>query len=571
MGYTIIKSEKDLELSTNYLALKNLTAIRNFNGKFKEDKLFSVKDNMFYCIDGVILNLTDLKKKYGCFNIESLIHCMFKKHGINFVKELRGNFSGVVYDAFNDKIYTFTNQLGNKFVYYFFDKKNDDFIVSTNILDIVRFKKELGYNSSISEEGAYFMLTFGYMLMDYTMVDGVKKINPGCYLECNKNKLNSVRYFEYNNEDILDVSMDKAIDELYERFSDTVNLSFKKDKEYGLDHLSFLSGGMDSRMIVFTANKLGYKDINCINFSKLNSQDEKISRSICNDLNLNYTFNSLANGDYLKNIDYYISKNNGQILFNGAAHLVNTMSKVNLNKFGIVHNGNLADIMHGDYLGKPYHEKPMLSKWGYSNKLLNRVSEFDKIVKNTYTNEEEFVIFNAGINGVYNGSVSLHDNTETYEEYTDPTVVEYAMRLSPKYRFQEKLFIKMIQKHCPEATKYKWQKWNCKPSKLNSKIMLNRFSNTYIKILNKSYEMILGKNNMREMNPYDYWYNKNDNLRKYVDNYFKDNIHLLSKYSTLKRDCEELFKKGSFCEKAQVLTLLGFCKSFYNICFLLNL
>ena len=61
------------------------------------------------------------------------------------------------------------------------------------------------------------------------------------------------------------------------------------------------------------------------------------------------------------------------------------------------------------------------------------------------------------------------------------------------------------------------------------------------------------------MNPIQYWYDSNENLKKFIDNYFKNHINLLSD-SILKNDCTALFNKGTATEKTQVLTLLAAAK-----------
>jgi hypothetical protein len=65
------------------------------------------------------------------------------------------------------------------------------------------------------------------------------------------------------------------------------------------------------------------------------------------------------------------------------------------------------------------------------------------------------------------------------------------------------------------------------------------------------------KNNM---NPEQLWYDKNLSVRQTLDQYFLENIHLLSSNSELYGDCQFLYREGNITEKAQVLTLLAACK-----------
>ena len=61
------------------------------------------------------------------------------------------------------------------------------------------------------------------------------------------------------------------------------------------------------------------------------------------------------------------------------------------------------------------------------------------------------------------------------------------------------------------------------------------------------------------MNPLEYWYNTNDDLRTFQNNYFKENIDRITDGS-LKSDCQNLYNFGNAIEKNQVLTLLSALK-----------
>ena len=61
------------------------------------------------------------------------------------------------------------------------------------------------------------------------------------------------------------------------------------------------------------------------------------------------------------------------------------------------------------------------------------------------------------------------------------------------------------------------------------------------------------------MNPLEYWYNTNNDLRTFQDNYFKENIDRITN-GGLKSDCQNLYNSGNAIEKNQVLTLLSAIK-----------
>ena len=63
-----------------------------------------------------------------------------------------------------------------------------------------------------------------------------------------------------------------------------MKLKFEFDKKYGYKHLVTLSGGLDSRTLLFYAYKLGYKNITIFTFSQKGYIDHKVSSKISKEL-----------------------------------------------------------------------------------------------------------------------------------------------------------------------------------------------------------------------------------------------------------------------------------------------
>lgn len=565
-GSTLVVSNKKIiteNLATkDYIKEDGFLVYKNFNNKFDDEKIFKEDDEILIVIDGVILNDKELISQYSSTDKFNLIKKMYKSNGINFVDSLRGNFYGLIYDKKTKEWHVFTNHLGNKPLYYFFDKDKKNLVVSSDLFDLVKVLRELGVRASLDELGAYYMLTFGYMITDTTLIKDVKKIEPGTILTLSDDKMTLRQYYFLDNENYLNDSEDKIVDNMYELFNDSIDKSFRKDRENGYKHISYLSGGLDSRMIGVAAKKLGYDDITTITFSENYSRDEKIAREIAADFKFNSIFRSLNNGDFLVDIDEAVKRNFGQNIYSGAIHLVSTNNLVNFDEFGFIHNGNLADVMHGDYIDAPKHNPPSIENWMYSRILKDKVSFISPMIKERYSNEERFAIYNRGINGMYNGSVSALDISETSEPFTNQDLIEYCSKMPPKYKYKEAAFLKMIQKYYPEATGYKWQKWNLNPTEFNTKFMGTIFGKAFRVLDGQIQRFGPQKNNM---NPFEKWYSNNENLRNFITNYLKENLYLLDGYSELKSDCEKLINSNRVIEKTQVMTLLNFMKRINDI------
>lgn len=565
-GTTLIVTKKKFKednlLTDDYVKGEEFLIYKNFNKKFTKEKIFQEDNDVLVVIDGVLLNDKELKNQYGATDNFNLIKTMYESQGINLVNSLRGNFYGMIYDKKKNEWSIFTNHLGNKPVYYFFDKTKSTLVVSSDLFDLVKSLRVLGIRANIDELGSYYMLTFGYMIGDTTLLENVKRIEPGTILTLKDESIKLNQYYFLDNENYLTDSEDKIIDNMYELFNDSIDKSFRKDAENGYKHISYLSGGLDSRMIAVGAKKLGYDDITTITFSENYSRDEQIARAIASDFKLNSIFRSLNNGDFLMDIDDAVDGNFGQNIYSGAMHLVSTNKLINFDEFGFIHNGNLADVMHGDYIDAPKHTPPSIDNWMYSKVLKDKVEFIVPAVREKYANEEKFAIYNRGINGMYNGSVSALDISETCEPFTNQDVIAYCSRMEPKHKYKEAVFLKMIQKYYPEATKYKWQKWNVNPTEINTKFMGTVFGKAY-RVLDGQIQRFASQSN--NMNPFDKWYSTNENLRNFINEYLKENLHLLDGYKELKSDCEKLINTNRVMEKTQVMTLLNFVKRINNI------
>jgi len=552
-----IKISSLKKLSEEEIYFKKAWIKRFFVSKFNDDKIFKEDDNIFVCVDGTILNAKDLRNKYVVSNNFKLIKKMYKKNGSSFIDEFRGSFSGVIYNKKRDIWHIFTDHLSLKPIFYFWDNLNKCLIFGSEFKVIIDVMHSLGYKPKLCELGGYFLLTFGYMLGNYTLVDEVKRLQPGSILTFNNGTINIIQYYKLTSNPYNLDSPEKTIGILDERFKIAIKQEYEKDLEYKYKHIISLSGGLDSRMNTAYAKKLKYKDLLCITFSQSDYLDEKIAKKIASDFNYEFLFHSLDNGNYLMDIKSPLVANSGLILYSGAAHSLSTLSLIDWTDFGLLHSGQMGDPFLGSYLLKPSHSKlsfDMIKNIAYSTKLTNRItlSALENLA-NEYESGEMFGFYNRGINGIFNGDLVGQCFSETVSPFLYIDFLDYVVKIDPKYRYKKQIYLKWIIKFAPEIVKYPWEKTNAKIT-VNSFEMFSKRVYRYIK------RKAFGPNPKDSMNPFEYWFNSNLNLRNFISNYFENHIDLLIDNSSLKKDVEFLFNKGNFLEKTQVLTLLAAMK-----------
>lgn len=535
--------------------------------KFIHDKVFNENEFFLILVEGVILNSLDLIKKYKCSNLFDTVCSMYQLNGNSFLNEFRGSFSGVFYDKNKNKKIIYTNQIGDKQVYY--SQTGFDFIFGSEINYLTDFYEENMLKYSLNREAAYYLLTYGFMLEDNTLFDKIKRLLPGHYILIEKNNFEVIQYYKFDNTPDNSHTESEIIDEIDRLFRQAVKREFDKDLEYGYKHLAGLSGGLDSRMTTWVANDMGYAD-NIVNFtfSQSNYLDATIPRKITGDLRHEWIFKSLDNGLFLSNIESVVKISYGGALYCGLAHSKSCLDLINKDKFGIIHTGQLGDVIISTYYNSLDKDKKFSIKDGANSSLLINKLDINKI-KFSYANQEIFKLTNRGFTGINHGLLVAQETNETCSPFLDIDLVEYCLKIPLELRFKHKIYIKWVLKKYPGAARYKWAKLNGKITD-NVLMILSRqylvkkpkkIFNKFLKIFKLKKSRLASKDHM---NPFDYWYNTNPGLKLFQDSYYNENIVRLDHDNELKNDCIYMYEHGNSIEKNQVLTLLAVLKLYFN-------
>lgn len=519
--------------------------------KFLNDKVFDENAETFIGTDGILFNSQQLRKKYGVETNFALIEKIQSDHGIEGISELKGNFSGFIFNKNSGVMHVFTDPVNSKNIFYFFDKEKKYLVFGSSLKVIATIIRKLGYTPSLSETGAYCLLTFGFMIGDNTLIQEIKKIPPGSILTYSEGQIKIDQYYKFSSMPEIVDSEEIIIKKLNSLFLEAIKLEYEKDLEYNYSHIATLSGGLDSRMNVMNAKKSGYLDILCICFSQSEYLDEIIAKRIASDLGFEFFFKSLDNGDYLKNIDEAVLVNEGLTLYTGSAHIQSTLILLNWTKCGLLHTGQLS---FGPFLQQNTYTRVNIDnvrELAYSTKLLDE-NIFNKlIIPQNYENSELFAFYERGFNGIFNGYRVIEQFSEFSSPFHDKDFLEYALRIP--LQKSNSLYVKWILSEIPEAAVYPWERIGVKINAGKGK----KFLYSVFRFLRAKY---YGKNNKNSMNPLESWYHTNPGLKEFIETYYITNIGLLGEHPALKNDAQRLFTEGTCLEKTQVLTLLAAMK-----------
>lgn len=135
-----------------------------------------------------------------------------------------------------------------------------------------------------------------------------------------------------------------------------------------------------------------------------------------------------------------------------------------------------------------------------------------------------------------------------------------AISLPEAWKYNHQFYIEWINKHCKEATKYRWERTLLKPdaqwkTKFGDQIIKRGF-----KILN---EKILKTPASSSMYPYQFYFESQKKIQEYYSQYYEQNIYRLSGYPELESDIKDLFFSNDFSSKSQAINILAIFKLFF--------
>ena len=546
---------KKLYMDDWYLELSSIM-------KFENDKTLYNDENYIILIDGVILNLTSLKKEYNANSIEKLIIAMYEKMGEKFFSFFRGNFCGFFKDKKTGKVLIFTNHTGDKTIFYY--HKDNKIVFASEIKHILKFMKENNIKYTLDEKGVYSILTYGYMYDNLTNIQEIKRLIPGCYIKIENGKIENLCYYRVSNKvKDTDETEEQIMKNIEEKFKAAVKLQVDKNKEYGYDDIAPLSAGLDSRMTNYMIKKITDKPIYNITYSQTGQLDDKVPAKIAAELKNHWLFKNLDNGLALYYIDESLDFSDGILYYAWPSQLYDYIKLINTENIGIVHTGVIGDVIIGTFFKNTQKNNYTIGDGAYSKMLINKLEKIIDIKE--YENHEIGMMYNRAFNGAVLGySMVFQYYTEAMSPFMNIEFMEYCLSLPLKYRMSHDIYYKWVRKYYPDAAKYshngkKIPKSNSLKITLKGKKYALSTIPSMVKNIIKSK---INKNN--NTNPVQYWYNSNLELKNKMDKYFNDNMYLMDNYKNIQTDMDNMYKTGTAMEKIQVISVLSFMKKYFK-------
>jgi asparagine synthase (glutamine-hydrolysing) len=214
--------------------------------------------HLWIVFNGEIYNYLDLKNKlidsghsFTTTSDTEVICAAYLQYGEDCVKYLNGMFSFVIYDEKTKNVFAAKDRLGKKPLFY---------RLHNSTLECASQPAQLAINNDleISSQEIEQFLTYGYVPSPKSIYTDVSKLSGGyCFnYKVGENSVQLRRYWDLNYHDPLSYngSYDEALQELETILTDAVKIRMLSDVPLG----AFLSGGIDSSLIVALASRISY-------------------------------------------------------------------------------------------------------------------------------------------------------------------------------------------------------------------------------------------------------------------------------------------------------------------------
>ncbi len=278
---------KDENLFLGHNRLSIIDTSSNSNQPF-----ISKCKNAVIVFNGEIYNYQTLKKQLNSIGFRSgsdteVILQGYLEQGSGFFSSLRGIYSFAIIDLRNEvELILVRDPGGVKPLYY----KEDAGIMFASEIKAI---KALSYqNSSFDETSIKQYLNLGFIPEPNTVYKDIHSIRPGYILKFSNNKIvNYKPFFEYRFDKINSYSFEKNI----EKTSILLSQSVKRNLTADVDVSVSLSGGIDSSLVYYYANKHNSNILaQTISFDDHPNYDESaISKIYSKNLNGNHKIRSI--------------------------------------------------------------------------------------------------------------------------------------------------------------------------------------------------------------------------------------------------------------------------------------
>jgi asparagine synthase (glutamine-hydrolysing) len=309
-----------------------------------------IQNELSITFNGEIYNYHEIKNKLGkSFSYKSktdteVILNSFRVNGINCIKDFNGMFAFCLFDKANQKAYLVRDRMGIKPLYY--THINDEIIFGSEVKAILASNK---IKSNFSNSAISNYLSFRYPVGTQSLFENIYQLEPAHYLEIDLTS-KSIKKVQYWDVPIINKKEDKGEDYYINSIQETLSASVRYRMIADVDFGAYLSGGLDSSIVVSLMAKLHSRRIKTftIGFKDKDYNEFKYSKMVADMYNTQHNTILLDPSKYFETSDMLIRYKDAPLSVPNEPALY-LMSKALKEHFTVVLSGEGADELFGGY------------------------------------------------------------------------------------------------------------------------------------------------------------------------------------------------------------------------------
>ena len=302
--------------------------------------------------NGEIFNYLELRASlersghrfYTQTDTEVLVH-LYEEKGDRFVEELNGQFAISLWDARQQRLLLVRDRVGITPLFYQHTGKN--FCFASEIKAILALNERAPV---LNPQALDQIMTFWSPLSPETLFRGISEVKPGEMVEYRSGKINQRRYWDWTFPTpgkFRQASESSLIEELGDLLNDSIRLRLRADVPVG----AYLSGGLDSSLLVSMIHRYGNADLKTFSlaFQEPTLDESSFQSALVGKLGLQHHQVLCRNQDIAENFTRAIWQTELPILRTAPVPMLQLSELVRKQGYKVVLTGEGADEVFGGY------------------------------------------------------------------------------------------------------------------------------------------------------------------------------------------------------------------------------
>ena len=291
----------DIYLDSTVCLGHNRLAIIDLDSKSNQP-FISNDENLVLVYNGEIYNFLELKKELSKsykFKTESdteIIIAAYNIWGIEMVCKFNGMFSFALWDKTKEELFLCRDRFGIKPLYYL--EINQSIIFSSSLKAVKSlYPKDL----NVKEDDLLDFIQYGTVHQPNTILERVKSVPRASFLKISNQETKIFEYWNLFENTILSNPVKEPFKKVEKLILESVENRLISDVPYGI----FLSGGIDSSILVAAASKVSNQNTNTFSivFNEKGFDERKFSRMMASNYKTNHFELELNPDDILHQIE----------------------------------------------------------------------------------------------------------------------------------------------------------------------------------------------------------------------------------------------------------------------------